>query len=200
MPTVLPPAAPAPLTRAAALRAALLADRPGTLTRLYRRTFPMVARLVQRQGGSAQDAQDVFQDALIVLYEKAVADTLTLTAAPSTFLVAVSRNLWRRELQRRHQHPQQELSPAQADELPDDEAAAPAEAAASVLDYLAQLGERCRSILIGFYYHRQPLEQIAADHQYGSIRSATVQKFKCLERLRAAVRTARHATADLLSR
>ncbi|RAK70603.1 RNA polymerase sigma factor [Hymenobacter edaphi] len=190
-----PPALPA--DRAAALRAELLADRPGTLTRLYRRTFPMVERHVRRHGGSGQDAQDVFQDALIVLYEKAVAGTLTLTAAPSTFLVAISRNLWRRERQRRQQLPYTELSPAQAEELPDAEA--PAETA-SVLDYLARLGERCQSILLSFYYHRQPLEQIATAHDYGSVRSATVQKFKCLERLRQAVRTARADTADLLAR
>lgn len=193
------PPAPAPTNRVPQLRAELLADRAGTLTRLYRRTFPLVERLVRRQGGSAQDAQDVFQDALIVLYEKAVADTLTLTAAPSTYLVAVSRNLWRRELQRRGQHPTDALTEAHLDALPEDESPTP-ETTASVLDFVARLGERCRSILIGFYYHRQPLEQIAAEHQYGSVRSATVQKFKCLERLRTAVRTAWTETADLLSR
>ncbi|MCC3160655.1 sigma-70 family RNA polymerase sigma factor [Hymenobacter sp. 15J16-1T3B] len=189
---------PLPTDRAAQLRAELLADRPGTLTRLYRRTFPMVERHVRRQGGSAQDAQDVFQDALLVLYEKAVAGTLTLTAAPSTLLVAISRNLWRREWQRRQQHPHAELSPAQADALPDPDAPEPE--AASVLEQLARLGERCQNILLSFYYHRQPLEQIAAAHRYGSVRSATVQKFKCLERLRAAVRTAWADTADLLTR
>jgi hypothetical protein len=40
---------------------------------------------------------------------------------------------------------------------------------------------------VQFYYFGQQLEQIAADHGYRTIRSATVQKFKCLERLRKAV-------------
>ncbi|OON66464.1 RNA polymerase sigma factor [Hymenobacter sp. CRA2] len=184
---------------AAALRQALLTDRTGTLTRLYQRTFPMVRRYVLAHGGTPADAQDVFHDALIVLYEKAVADTLTLTAAPSTFLVAISRNLWRRELQRRGQAPLTELTDEQAEHLPA-EPEAPAEAAESVLAYVARLGERCQSILLSFYYFRQPLEQIAAAHQYRSVRSATVQKFKCLERLRQAVRTAWAETADVLTR
>lgn len=195
--TTAAPALP-PADRATALRAALLADRAATLTQLYARAFPMVERLVQRQGGAPQDAQDVFQDALLVLYEKAVAGTLTLTAAPSTYLVAVSRNLWRQEQQRRRQLPQDELSPAQADTLPEEEAAP--SATETVLAQLARLGERCQSMLLAFYYHRQPLTQIAADHRYGSVRSATVQKFKCLERLRSAVRTAWAESADLLSR
>lgn len=194
---LLPPP-PTATDHAARLRAELLADRPGTLTRLYRRTYPVVERLVRRQGGSAQDAQDVFQDALLVLYEKTVAETLVLTAAPGTYLVAVSGNLWRRELQRRRQHPAAELTEAHHDELPA-EAEPGAEAARSVLDYVEQLGERCRSMLIGFYYHRQPLAQLAAAHGYGSVRSATVQKFKCLERLRTLVRRAWAETAGLLN-
>lgn len=68
---------PAPMTAsllsappAPALRQALLADRERALTQLYRQAFPAVRRLVQRQGGSAQDAQDVFQDALVVFMSR----------------------------------------------------------------------------------------------------------------------------------
>jgi DNA-directed RNA polymerase specialized sigma subunit len=70
------------------------------------------------------------------------------------------------------------------------------EEAFSVLTYIEQLSEKCKSILLSFYYFQQPLEQIAAAHQYSSVRSATVQKFKCLERLRKSVRAIR---AELLA-
>ncbi len=70
------------------------------------------------------------------------------------------------------------------------------EEAFSVLTYVEQLGEKCKSLLLAFYYSQQPLEQIATTHHYGSVRSATVQKFKCLERLRKAVRAVR---AELLT-
>ena len=168
------------------LRQALLADRAQALTQLYRRTFPAVQQLVRRQGGSAEDAQDVFQEALVVLYEQAVADTLTLTASVSTYLVGVSRHLWQHELRRRARLPHEPL--------PDDPAPLPADApepddpAFAVLDYVQQLGEKCREVLLAFYYFGQPLSQIATAHGYRSVRSATVQKFKCLERLRAKVR------------
>ena len=45
-------------------------------------------------------------------------------------------------------------------------------------------------LLLGFYYCQQRLAQLANAHGYRSVRSATVQKFKCLERLRELVRTA----------
>ncbi|MDO7873263.1 sigma-70 family RNA polymerase sigma factor [Hymenobacter sp. ASUV-10] len=170
----------------AALRQALLADRTRTLTQLYARAFPAVQRLVRRQGGSAEDAQDVFQDALVVLVEQAVAGTLMLTASAGTYVVGVSRHLWQHELRRRARLPHQPL--------PDDpglllaEAPAAEEPVFAVLDYVQQLGEKCREVLLAFYYFQQPLTQIAARHGYRSVRSATVQKFKCLERLREKVR------------
>jgi RNA polymerase sigma factor (sigma-70 family) len=168
----------------AALRQALLADRAQALTQLYRRAFPAVRRLVRRQGGSAQDAQDVFQDALVVLYEKAVAETLTLTASASTYLMSISRHRWQHELRRRARLPHEPLPDDPAPLLAEEPAEEPAFA---VLDYVQQLGEKCREVLLAFYYFQQPLTQIAATHGYRSVRSATVQKFKCLERLREKV-------------
>jgi hypothetical protein len=59
-----------------------------------------------------------------------------------------------------------------------------------VLDYVERLSEKCKRILLDFYYFQQPLAQITDRHGYSSVRSATVQKFKCLERLRQSVRAA----------
>lgn len=176
------------LPAATALREALLADRAQALTRLYRRGFPLVRRYVCRRGGSEQDAQDVFQDALVILYEQAVGDTLVLTAAASTYLVSISRNLWHHEQRRRARLPHEALpddpDPSLvADALPNAE-----EAGFAVLDYVERLGAKCKNMLLSFYYFQQPLSQIAASSGYRNVRSATVQKFKCLERLREAVR------------
>jgi RNA polymerase sigma factor (sigma-70 family) len=172
-------------------------DREATLTQLYRRTFPMVRRQVKQLGGTEQDAQDVFHDALVVFYEKAVGGTLVLTASASTYLVSISRNLWRQELSRRRRQPAVDWpEDMQAADDVAGQATPDSEEALSVLAYVEQLGEKCKSILLSFYYFQQPLEQIAATHQYRSVRSATVQKFKCLERLRKSVRAVR---AELLA-
>lgn len=184
-----------PLT-AESLRHALLATRTHTLTRLYRQSFPPVSRYISRQGGSAQDAEDVFQDALILLYEQATSGTLVLTASVSTYLLGISRNLWRHELRRRARLSQQEVTEELAARLGEDEEG-PAEPGFAVLDYVEQLGEKCKSVLLSFYYFQQPLTQIAEQQGYGSVRSATVQKFKCLERLRHAVRGAFQTATSL---
>lgn len=142
---------------------------------------------MRRRGGTAEDAQDVFHDALVILYEQAVGSQLMLTAAPGTYLVGIARNLWRHELRRRARLPQDALPDAPG-YLAAEAAPATEETAFAVLDYVEQLGAKCKSILLAFYYFQQPLTQIAADHDYRSVRSATVQKFKYLERLRQSVR------------
>jgi len=182
MTTALLSAPPAP-----ALRQALLADRERALTQLYRHAFPAVRRLVRRQRGSEQDAQDVFQDALVVLYEQAVGGALVLTASASTYLVSIARHRWQHELRRRARLPHETL-PADSDSFAAEEPEAAGETAFAVLDYVERLGAKCRNVLLSFYYFQQPLEQIAEANGYRSVRSATVQKFKCLERLRESVR------------
>lgn len=175
-----------------ALGQALLADRAQALTTLYRQGFPSVRRYIGRRGGTVQDAQDVFQDALVILYEQATGGTLVLTASASTYLLSISRNLWHQELRRRARLPHEPLPP-EWEPAASEEEPVPPDLAGAVRDYVAQLNEKCKSLLLGFYYFQQPLAQLAEAHGYRSVRSATVQKFKCLERLRRAVREVFHA-------
>jgi DNA-directed RNA polymerase specialized sigma24 family protein len=122
---------------------------------------------------------------------------LVLTCSPSTYLVGVCRHLWQQELTRRNRLPLGHLH-EEHEQLPDqtEPSAADATPALQVLEYVAKLGEKCQRILLSFYYFQQPLEQIAAENAYRSVRSATVQKFKCLERLRNSVRRALASTSD----
>lgn len=169
---------------------ALRNGRERTLTQLYKQTFPMVLHYVKRNSGTEQDAKDLFQDALIIFYEKAVSGRLTLTASASTYLVSICRKRWLRELhQRSHWESTEGQEPDQAQPPADFELEYP-ESEPSLLEYVEQLGSTCQSILLSFYYFGQTMEQIAEQHQYRNIRTATVQKFKCLERLRKSVSTA----------
>ncbi|WP_201977873.1 RNA polymerase sigma factor [Hymenobacter rubidus] len=191
--TLLPPSPPP----ASALRDALLADREQALTRLYRRAFPLVRRYVGSHGGTAQDAQDIFHDAMVILYEQAVGGTLVLTSSAGTYLVGIARNLWHHEQRRRARLPEQSLSDA-FEPLASEDSEAVTEPAIAVLDYVERLGKKCKDVLLSFYYFQQPLTQIAESNGYASVRSATVQKFKCLERLRSSVRAAwRSETLEL---
>lgn len=171
-----------PVVAGTDLRHDLTFNREQTLEKLYARAYPMVLHYVKQHQGTADDAKDVLQEALILLFEKVMHGKLELTVAVTTYMMGICKNLWRRELEKRNR--KQEWSVDIEDNLWEEITAVPEEPALSITSYVEKLGEKCKTILLSFYYFGQGMEQIAEQHAYSSIRSATVQKFKCLERLR----------------
>ncbi|MGV3560646.1 RNA polymerase sigma factor [Larkinella arboricola] len=164
---------------------ALITDRGRTLERIYAKTFPMVRHYVKERGGTTEDAKDIFHEAMILFYEKTVQEQLTLTSSVSTYLMGICKNLWRQELDKRTR--QLPLTESQAETVWEPPTGEEEPAPLKLMTFVEQLGDTCKSILVSFYYFGQRLEQIAAQHGYQNIRTATVQKYKCLERLRKAV-------------
>ena len=64
----------------------------------------MVNRMVLNHSGSKDDAYDLFQEVIILIYRKASENKLTLTSNFSTFLYSICSNLWLKELRKRRQH------------------------------------------------------------------------------------------------
>ncbi|HLO60732.1 MAG TPA: sigma-70 family RNA polymerase sigma factor [Bacteroidales bacterium] len=71
------------------------------LKEFYRLFFQGIRRLVISNSGSEADAQDLFQDALLVMFQKSRQNKLVLTCSVGTYLYSVSRYLWLKELNRR---------------------------------------------------------------------------------------------------
>ena len=166
---------------AADIREALVRNREQTLEDIYKKAYPMVLHYVKQHYGTADDAKDLLQEAIILFYEKVVHEEFALTASATTYIMAVCKNRWRRELEKRNRL--QELPPG-ISEMAEEAGAESNEPQLPITRFVEQLGEKCKEILVAFYYLGQRMEQVAAQHQYRNVRSATVQKFKCLERLR----------------
>ena len=62
------------------ISAIVAGDRTG-LSQMYKLLFPAIRKLVQDFGGTEADAKDVFQDATIVIYEKAQKPDFQLSLA-----------------------------------------------------------------------------------------------------------------------
>jgi RNA polymerase sigma factor (sigma-70 family) len=56
---------------------------------------------VTDNGGSGEDAEDIFQDGIIILYSKISLNQLTLTSSFKTYMYSVCRNLWLQKLSKR---------------------------------------------------------------------------------------------------
>ncbi len=164
----------------------LLTDREKAFEQLYLKAFPPVARFVSRMGGNTQDAKDIFQDALIILYEKA-GEPVAIKSSVPAYVVGIAKHLWNRKY--RAAQRAVPLDMLEQDIAIPADFYAPQEPTTSLLSYLEMAGKRCMDILQGFYYDKLSMQQIAQSFGYSSIRSATVQKFKCLEKVRQQVKS-----------
>jgi RNA polymerase sigma factor (sigma-70 family) len=155
------------------------------LNALYQQ-FPMIRKLIRSKGGTRSDAEDVFQEALIVLLKKAASPDFQLTAKLSTYLYSVSRFLWNDQLKRRRPQVPVDESPAfDAAETTGLEEAIREEARIRVAEQIIHnLKERCRELLLLFYHDKLSLLAIAERMGYGSENAAKTQKYKCLEAAR----------------
>ena len=152
---------------------------------LYRH-FPMIRKLITEMGGTKQDAEDIFQESLIIFCRKARDYNFNLTAQLSTYLYSVCRFLWKDELKKRTQLPASDfesgLSMADEENIRDSvEEDKRIKMAQKILD---ELGDRCRDLLLLFYKGGLRLKDIASKMGYASEAAAKNQKYKCLENAR----------------
>lgn len=67
----------------------------------YREYFPMILDLITKNGGSDEDGADIFQEGMVVLYQKVQDINFEWRSTLKTYLFAVCRNKWLMELRRR---------------------------------------------------------------------------------------------------
>ena len=152
------------------------------LAALYRH-FPMVHKLIRSKGGTTQDAEDVFLEALIILCRKVADTNFLLTSQLSTYLFSVCRFLWKDQLKKRKHFTVTDfdtgLNAAEEENL--DRLLEEETKIVLAEKVLAELGERCRELLLLFYKTGLALRDIAARMGYSSENTAKNQKYKCLE-------------------
>jgi len=158
---------------------------------LYKSAFPAVAKYVSRLGGSFDETRDVFQDALVVYYEKKIAQPAALNN-DTAYLVGIAKNLWLK----RYRQSAQNLPLTDMDIVFDEQQENPSNN--RIMRFLSTAGQKCMELLKSFYYDELPLNEIAGEFGYSSVRSATVQKYKCLEKVRETIKEKALAYDDFM--
>jgi RNA polymerase sigma factor (sigma-70 family) len=169
----------------ALLKGLALNDRKSVET-IYKLFYNMVQSLILNNNGSADDARDIFQETVIVLYEKAKSGSFELNCQLKTYVYSVSRRLWLKKLQQ-----QQKYVPSIAgldETVPVEEEVEShnqLNAEFQMMEKaLLHLGEPCRSLIEAFYLQKKNMTDIAGHFGYTNADNAKNQKYKCLMRLR----------------
>ncbi|MBG9374678.1 sigma-70 family RNA polymerase sigma factor [Panacibacter sp. DH6] len=153
---------------------------------IYKDNFNMVQAFILNNNGSYDDARDIFQEAMITLYEKAKSESFVLTCQIKTYVYSVCRRLWLKRLQQMGRYVAagenlEETVPVEEDlELHEKR-----NAEFAIMERaMGSLGEPCKGLLNAYYIEKKGMTEIALQFGYTNADNAKNQKYKCLMRLK----------------
>ena len=153
---------------------------------LYKSHFSMIQHFVTNNNGSFDDARDIFQEAMITLYEKVQMGNFTLTCQIKTYLFSICKNLWLKRLQQMGKYSAPLSTQEETISVEEDlDRFEKNDAAFAIMDRaLNSLGEPCKSLLEGYYLNKKGMQELASQFGYTNADNAKNQKYKCLMRLK----------------
>jgi RNA polymerase sigma factor (sigma-70 family) len=154
------------------------------LKAVYRQYYPAITNMVVNNGGSLAEAKDVYQEAVIILYEKLQDENFELNCRIKTFLYSVSRNIWLKELKTRNRYSGSLVDSEAHIELNREEVNRVEDQYQAMNEALNALGEPCATILKDFYINKSSMEAITEKFGYTNADNTKNQKYKCLKRLK----------------
>ncbi len=153
---------------------------------IYKSFYSKINFFIKRNNGDDDDANDIFQEAIIIIYRKLKAGDLILDCSFETYLYSVCRLLWLKQLEKRKQEKEKiKDNHEYNDEIYDDNLE-------KVIDqneryrlyqkHFINLGNDCQKIL-QLYFEKVPLKNIAQIMGFKSEKYAKKRKFKCKDYL-----------------
>ncbi len=151
------------------------------LLQLYRDNHSAVRNHILKNNGKEEDAEDVLQDAVIVVWQKVSHPEFELTSKLSTFLFAVAKNLWLKSLSKlkRSEPMQDHLDYKVATEFSHIERSD----LKWVVHYMDQIGDTCKQLLQMFYFEERSMQDIAQSLNFANADTAKAKKYQCFKRL-----------------
>ena len=154
---------------------------------IYKEFFPLIRFLVTENGGAGEDAEDIFQDGIIIIYSKISLNELRLTSSFKTYMYSVCRNLWLQKLNKRKAIFDKLSDVEEYIDLPKDmlqEASIEETELHRIIQiHFLSLADDCQKLL-RLFIKNIPLREIASILGYKTEKYAKTRKYLCKEELK----------------
>jgi RNA polymerase sigma factor (sigma-70 family) len=164
----------------------LAANDTQAIETIYRENFTAIRAFIIKNNGYSDDARDVFQEAMIILFDKAKSGSFNLTSQLQTYLYSICRRLWLKKLQKENRF-NPSIETIQEIVIVEDEIEFHEKKNNDFLlmeTALQKIGEPCKSLIEAFYIDKKSMPEIASTFGYTNADNAKTQKYKCLVRLK----------------
>lgn len=154
------------------------------LAQVYKDIFPVVRYYVINNGGTQDDAKDVFQESIIVAYRQISEDKLEIKTGFEAYLYGIARLIWLKILRNREIHERNVSEINQTNNIH--------EALDNLIEddleirlfrkYFKKLGPECQKVL-QMTTEKIPYDKIALELGYKSEKIVRNKKYRCKEYL-----------------
>lgn len=156
---------------------------------LYKFYYPVVSSFVLKNNGSEADAEDVFQETMIVLLRKVPKDDFELTSSLKTYIFSIASNIWLKRLRDVSRQTNVLIDEVAEEQSAKDVEAIEAEKQNLLHKALAAITNHCLTLIYHVFYTDKKREEIMAEMRYKNPHTFNNQKYKCLQQAKkAAVR------------
>jgi RNA polymerase sigma factor (sigma-70 family) len=146
----------------------------------------MIANHVLQHSGNEEDAQDLLQDTLVALWQNVRKPQFELSAKLTTYLFAIAKNLWLKQLDKRKRTKGEDFITGK--EVADTVDPAQQMDYSIVQKALDLLQDKCRNILMMFYFDGFDMHTIAKANGLSSASVAKAKKHQCLKGLETIIK------------
>lgn len=165
------------------------------LVDLYRANFAMVKNYVLKNNGVVEDAEDLLQDSLVVLWQNVRKPDFELTSKISTYIMAVCKNLWLKQLSKSGRMMGEELIKPQMHS--ENHSEGREMDLRKIHEALDEIGDTCKNVLTMFYFDGFDMDAIAKALNFNNADTAKAKKYQCFKKLEEIVKK-RYKVSDFL--
>jgi len=164
----------------------ILNNSDDALNKLYVGYFPMILQFILNNNGDEDDAKDVYQEGIIVLYNKIKSGDFELSSKLKTYLYSVCRRIWLKKLSQQSKKTNNisDFEDVISTDVDIEDHEQKEEQFDKMQSALLHLGEPCKTIIQDFYINNLSMHDISEKFGYTNTDNAKTQKYKCLQRLK----------------
>lgn len=157
---------------------------------VYQEFFPTIRYLIKKNTGNDEDAEDIFQESLIVVLKNVEKEDFYLSCSFLTYLYSISRNLWMQKLKLKKKSATSFDLIEEFFNIP--ETSTPETVEAEQMKYriyrehFNAMEKDCQRILL-LSLQKFSSKDIAETMGYGSENYAKTKKYNCKERLKKSI-------------
>lgn len=163
----------------------LKTEENASFRQLYSLYFQSIATYIKQNNGSSEDAEDVFQEAVIVLLQKVRQPDFVLTSSLKTYLYSIAKNNWLKRLRdnktvstldTEHLHLAEESFSVEIQETATREE--------KVGNWLSAITTHCQGVLKAIFFFHEPIDSLMQKMGWKNKHVAANQQYKCMQQLK----------------